>query len=459
VLFVFADQWRRQAVGFRNEDPVITPNIDNFAADSLVLDQAISCFPLCSPNRSTMMTGRFPLSTGVTTNCKTGLPVRMKPDEIGIGSLLKDAGYETGYIGKWHLDLPEQNVTPEPASGARGWDAYTPPGPARYGFDFWYSYGAYDNHMAPHYWKDSPEMIRVSDWSLAHETDVAIDYIQRRDRSKPFALYVSWNPPHQPFHMVPEKYLQMYDDDSLVLRPNVTGEGRQQAEKHLQQYYAAVTGMDDQFGRLLQALRDEGIADDTIVVLTSDHGETMGAHGWLEHKNIWYEESIGIPFFVRWPGTLRTGREDVLFNSADMVPTLLGLLGIPVPERIEGRNLSDVFMGRDADKPNSTFICHYPGSVKEHETARDRGLDIHAYGWRGVRTPDYTYVVDKPFGAGRAKRLLYDNGNDPYQMNPRQIEDVRTDPVALELERQLQGWLRKINDPFILPNGNDNLEE
>lgn len=449
LLFVFADQWRRQAAGFRGEDPVLTPSIDKFAEESLTMDNAISCFPLCSPNRSSMLTGRYPLSTGVTTNCKLGLPVMLNEDETGIGNVLKDAGYTTGYIGKWHLDLPEQNITPEPESGARHWDAYTPQGPKRLGFDFWYSYGAYDEHNVPHYWRNSPEMIQATEWSVKHETDVAIDFIRERDASKPFALYVSWNPPHHPFEQVPKRYLDLYEGQELELRPNVSGEGVDQAQRHLQQYFAAVSGIDEQFARLLELLEQEGLTGDTIVVLTSDHGEMMGAHGWLEHKNIWYEESIGVPFMIRWPGHLASRRDEVLLNSVDLAPTLLGLMGLPIPQRMEGTDLSALFQGGEMAKPTSAFICHYPGSLQEHAEARELGLDVNAYGWRGIRTSRYTYVVQRKFAADDAERLLYDNVADPYQLSPLAVVHVNSHHAVAGLEAELSAWLNKIGDSFV----------
>src|SRR5699024_7155536 len=131
IIYLFADQWRRHAVGHRGEDLVYTPHIDIFAKESMEFKQAVSTSTLCSLHR----------------------------DERCISDVLKSNGYETGYIGKWHLDLPEKNMTNNPASGADGWDAYTPPGPKRHGFDYWYSYGAWDEHLSPHYWQDSPEKI------------------------------------------------------------------------------------------------------------------------------------------------------------------------------------------------------------------------------------------------------------------------------------------------------------
>ncbi|WP_409342121.1 sulfatase [Paenibacillus sp. MBLB4367] len=466
ILYVFADQWRRQAVGFRNEDPVITPHMDRFAEESLSLGNALSCTPLCSPHRAALLTGKYPLTTGVYTNCKLGADIMLREDETGIGDVLKKAGYDTGYIGKWHLDLPEQNVTPEPPSGARDWDAYTPPGPKRHGFDFWYSYGAYDHHLEPHYWRDTPEMIGVKQWSPEHETDVAISFLESRKargaEDKPFALFISWNPPHSPFELVPDKYRKLYEGRNMPLRPNVkaepltahTGEtmegGVDKLQQYMRDYFAAVTGIDEQFGRLLETLRKLGLEGDTIVVLTADHGELMGAHG-LMAKHSWHEESIGIPFLIRWPDRIRAGTSDILLNSVDHMPTLLTLAGCEVPPAVEGTDLSASLRGGTPPLVTSAFLSAFPGrlpAIREFEAA---SLDNKRYGWRGVRTKRYTYVVHRGYAPDApVDRLLYDLKSDPYQVAPERVEDPVRHVVTEWLDSELRGWLARTNDPFEL---------
>jgi len=343
LLFVFADQWRRQAVGVMGEDPVITPNMDGFAQQGLLFENAVSVCPLCSPHRASFLTGKYPLSTGVFTNCKPSLDMMLSPQEVCISDVLKANGYDTGYIGKWHLDLPEQYNCVEPESGARDWDAYTPPGPKRHGFDYWYSYGTYDQHLSPHYWRDTPEMIKVDQWSVEHETDKSIEYIREHGKDKPFALFLSWNPPHSPYDLVPQKYRELYRDVDVKLRPNVktesleahTGEilgsGEELLRENIKNYFAAVSGLDDNFGRLLKTLKDEGLHENTLVVLSADHGDMLGSHG-LMAKHVWYEESIGIPMLMQWPGKIKKGREKTLLGSADIMPTLLGLMELPIPD-------------------------------------------------------------------------------------------------------------------------------
>ncbi|WP_435169036.1 sulfatase family protein [Paenibacillus glycanilyticus] len=465
IIYIFADQWRKQAAGYTGEDSVLTPNIDRFAQESLVFNHALSCTPLCSPHRAALMTGKYPQSNGVYTNCKNGADVMLSPDEICIGDVLKDAGYQTGYIGKWHLDLPEQNECPEPESGAREWDAYTPPGPKRHGFDFWYSYGAYDHHMKPHYWKDTPEMIQVEQWSLEHETDVALDFIRTKGREvdkAPFALFVSWNPPHSPFELVPERYKDIYNGRELNLRPNIspdhlaahTGEpfegGIHALLRYTRDYFAAITGMDEQFGRIWREVQELGLSENTLIVLSSDHGELMGSHG-LMAKHSWHEESIGIPCLMSWRGMIKQGSTDVLFNSVDIMPTLLGLAGIPVPASAQGLNLSGDILGTSHTDISSVFLCAFPGRKEAIESYAALGLDNRKYGWRGIRTRKYTYVVHKGYTPGsEVQRIWYDLEKDPYQLHPVRMKERPQTGLLLALEEELQGWLEVTQDPFEL---------
>lgn len=461
LIYIFADQWRRQAVGFEGEDQVFTPNIDTFAREGAIFSNAVTCSPLCSPHRASLLTGRYPISTGVYTNCKVGADVMLSSDEVCISDVLAESGYQTGYIGKWHLDLPELNVTDQPISAAAGWDAYTPPGPKRHGFKYWYSYGAWDEHLTPHYWKDSSEKIKVNQWSAQHETDQAINFIQNRDREQPFALFLSWNPPHSPFDQVPEKYKKLYDLDQIRMRKNVTqsaftvhtGEpvdgGIEELKDKQLNYFAAISGIDDQFGRILRLLKEEKLELNTIVVLTSDHGEMMGSHG-LMAKHVWYEESIGVPFFIRWPNVIPEKRTDLLLNTVDIMPTLLRLLDLEIPISVEGTDLSGFLLNRETGGPEEAFISAFPGRKEAIDAFVEAGLDNREYGWRAVRTYDYTYVLHHGYAPGdKLVRYLYDLKADPYQLQPERIENISEHPLARELERKLQCWLREMKDPII----------
>ena len=465
LVFVLPDQFRQQAIGYMNQDPVVTPNFDRFASESVVFTNAVSNYPVCSPYRAMLFTGKYCHSNGVISNCNSDTAeygIFLRESERCFSDVLHDAGYSQGYIGKFHLDTPlEANYkyTEGRRGGGAAWDAYTPPGPRRHGFDFWHSYGCCDWHLKPHYWVGDAkvdERIDVNEWSVKHETDVAVEYIHNRDGKhrepdEPFSLFAAFNPPHTPFQQVPAKYLEAYSgktNQDLLNRPNVSLDGRGAAAgEHVKNYFAAVTGIDENFGRILDALKEEGLEDNTIVVFSADHGEMMGSHG-LMHKGVWYDESLLIPFIIRWPGKLKPRRDDLLLNVPDAMPSLLSLMGLShqIPEDVEGSDYSGVILGEDTHRPSSALYLvmtpDWPGG-----------------GRRGLRTHRYTFVIQRRKGVERAASpfkieeetyILHDNQRDPYQI--RNVADENP-TVVKELTNELNHWLEKTKDPWLQNNG------
>jgi len=451
LVFVFPDQFRQQAIGFMNQDPVVTPNLDSFASESIVFTHAVSNYPVCSPYRAMLFTGKYPHSNGVLINCNSETVkynTFLKESDRCFTDILHDVGYSQGYIGKYHLDPPSE-ANYEYTEGRRGdgrvWDAYTPPGPRRHGFNFWHSYGCCDRHLQPHYWVGDAkvdERTDINEWSVKHETDVAVEYIlnrdgKHRDPDKPFSLFVAFNPPHTPFQQVPAKYLEAYSgktNEALLNRPNVSLEGKgAPAGQHVKNYFAAITGIDEQFGRILDSLKEEGLEDDTIVVFTADHGEMMGSHG-LMHKGVWYDESFLIPFLVRWPGKLKPLRDDLLLSVPDVMPSLLSLMGLRthIPKDVEGSDYSDAMLGKDIHRPTSApYLIMTP--------------DWPGGGKRGLRTHRYTFVIQRQKGKEETY-ILHDNQADPYQ-----IQNVANENPAVikQLTDELNQWLEKIKDPWL----------
>ena len=454
LLYIFADQWRAHALGCMGEDPVETPWMDQFCRESVCCSHAYSTFPLCTPHRGSLMTGKYPFSIGLWTNCKIGLEekIMLKPQETCIANVLKDSGYDTGYIGKWHLDSSELNFTSHPDSGAKEWDAFTPPGERRQGFDYWLSYGACDNHLDPHYWEDTPQQIKPGKWSAEFETDKALEYIEaHKDGEKPFALFVSWNPPHLPYELVPDEYYELYKDKDVCWRPNVPETMRTpEMETKARQYFAAVHGLDVQFGRIYQYLKENGLEENTLVVLSADHGEMMGSHSRMS-KNVWYEESLHIPLMMRQKGRLTPGEEKDLFASPDHMPTLLELLGIPVPDTCEGYSHAEgILTGKDEKAPKDMFICSYPGEADMVAAYAKRGMTHKAYGWRGIKTERYTYVCYNGYEPGEeTHEWLYDCKEDYYEMSPREIEPDCKDELILGFRKRLREYLDQLRDPFL----------
>lgn len=447
LVFMFPDQFRRQAIGYMNEDPVITPYLNKFASRSMVLTDAVSSYPVCSPFRAQLFTGKYPISNGVTTNCNSGNDVMLKQNECCLSDILYDSGYSLGYLGKWHLDKPHEPYVGRRRGrqGAKGgglvWDEFVP-AQRRHGFTFWYAYNCRDQHLNPRYWTTDAkrnEPIYFNEWSTKHEADVAIEFIRNpqgkyREPDKPFALFVAPNPPHTPFGQVPQKYVDMYRGKNykdLLNRPNVDlNNPHPQAKAHVQNYFAAVTGTDEQFGRILETLKEQGLENNTIVVFTSDHGEMMGSHNRM-HKGVPYEESIGIPFIIRWPGKIPARRDNLLLTPADIMPSLLGLMELAdcIPRDVEGSDYSSIMLGRGGKRPTSALylVCTGP-----------RG------GTRGLRTGRYTFTI-RPDKDGKKEILLFDNQKDPYQLN----NIAESNPKAVrKLTEELNRWLKKTNDTW-----------
>ncbi len=451
LLIVFPDQMRAHAQGFMQEDPVLTPVLDRFSQESLVLTEAVSNYPVCSPFRAMLMTGKYPHANGVLANCNTNgsqYGYELKATETCWSDILKQQGYSLGYIGKWHLDGPYkpyiecQNNTDDFA-----WNEWCSP-ERRHGFDFWYAYGTYDLHMKPMYWSTNANRQGaqyVEQWGPEHEADLAIRYIRNqegtfRDPEKPFALVVSMNPPHMPYDQLPEAYVQRYEHltlEDLCNRPNIPPAHTEWGDyyrKNIRNYLAMTTGVDAQFGRILAALKEHGLEQDTIVLFTSDHGNCLGIHDMIS-KNNHYEESMRVPFMLRWPGKIRPRRDDLLISSPDISPSLLQLMGFSklIPADTQGRSYADLFLTGEGDRPDSQLYIWIP--YGQPGWGR-RGLRTHQHTLSTSRMPDQPDEV-----------VLHDNREDRFQL--RNLAEQEKALVKILREEKLTPWLQKSGDPWL----------
>ena len=368
------------------------------AGEGVVFDLAVANIPVCTPWRAAFLTGQYPLTTGMFMN-----DVRLPVDRPTLGTVLNTAGYETAYIGKWHLDGP-----------SRG--GFTPPGPRRQGFDFWAVGNCTHDYMHSVYYRDTDDPLYWNGYDAVDQTSLAIDYIRSRERDKPFALVLSWGPPHNPYEAVPQQYLDQYPTDEIEVRPNCPDPNR----SDLAGYYAHITALDEQLARLGHVLDELGLMDDTVFVYTSDHGDMLGSHGRQRKQHPW-DESIRVPFVMRCPDQARTGlRIDSPFNVVDIMPTLLGLAGVPAPETCEGRDHAPAVRGEAYGDNEAAYIM----SIAPFSEYRGQP-------WRGIRTRRHTYVrnLDGPW-------LLYDNQEDPYQMR-----NLAGSADHAELQRRLEDQL------------------
>ncbi|MDC1105969.1 sulfatase [Prolixibacteraceae bacterium] len=452
IIFVFPDQMRGQAMGFENEEFVETPNLDKFKQESVNFSQAIANYPVCSPTRAMVFSGIHPLKNKVILNCNNKsekLGSELPKDVLCWSDILAKNGYDLGYIGKWHLDSPRSPyIKCKNNQGDTKWNEWCSPD-RRHGFKYWHAYGTYDYHLHPMYWDTDAtrdEFKIYDEWGPTHEATKTIDYIENkngkyRENEKPFALVVSINPPHTPYDKVPQKYKDVYKDldlEKLCDRPNIPAKGTKWGDyyrKHIKNYYACITGVDEQFGRILRALKDKGIEDNTIIVFTSDHGNCIGIHE-RNAKNNWYEEAMRVPFMVKVPGITNGKDLDYQLGSLDIYPTLLGLIGMSdkIPSNLKGIDYTPAITGKGKQK------------TVDHQWYTRMQYGSKVNGVRGIRDNRYTFVITNEKGKDQ-EVFLFDRRKDPYQLD--NIASKNKKKVR-QMTTLLKKDLNKFEDPFII---------
>ncbi len=423
VVYVLSDQHRAQSIGYAGDPDVKTPQLDALNNESLCLTTAVAGIPVCTPARACLLTGQYPLTHGLFLN-----DLNLRPSAVSIAQVFSEAGYRTAYIGKWHLD----------GHGRSG----CIPSQRRLGFEYWRTLECTHSYNESRYYADNDQKIRYWEgYDAEAQTACAIDYIRGRDRSCPFVLFLAWGPPHAPYSGAPEPYAGMYSPGDIGLRPNVPESAKAAARKDLAGYYAHISALDEYIGRLLAVLDEQGLAQDTIFVYTSDHGDMLGSQGNTKKQKPW-DESILVPFLLRYPRLLgRAGREEPApFDTPDIMPTLLDLAGLPIPHTVEGHSYADFFQGRGPRPAEAAVVQCISPFGQWH-----RGAGGKEY--RGLRTDRYTYTRDL-----EGPWLLYDNQSDPYQ-----LENLcgRSDwaSVQSDLEEMLRSMLAERHDTFL--NGDD----
>ncbi|MHC4563581.1 MAG: sulfatase family protein [Planctomycetota bacterium] len=442
LVYVFADQLRWASLGYNGDHWARTPNIDRLAEEGVNFCNAVSGHPVCAPYRASLMTGKYTSSTGMVINT-----LRMNPGHECFAHVLSRGGYETAYIGKWHLWGTKRGNYYDTEY------AYTPPGEYRLGFDdFWAAYNFLHNYYVAEYYGDSSKPVRVHGYEPDFQTDLAIEQIERMQAGdKPFAMFLSFGTPHDPWARIntPESDYKTFEWTEFDAEPPPnfltahdghrnawTGVGDGYAEEfpHIRRsYYAMTANLDWNMGRLMKALDHMGLQENTIVVFTSDHGEMFGAHS-RSGKCTFYEEAARVPFLVRWGDGIETGAEsDVCLNTPDIMPTLLGMMDLPIPEAVEGMDLSSHATGQGGDEPDGAFM---------------QGMaEVDGWGdgdeWRAMRTKQHTYAIYRDDGT----EMLFDNIADPFQMT-NLIDDPGSAEIAQRLRAGLKARMVELGDTF-----------
>jgi len=436
ILIVLSDQLRRHALSCYGDPDARTPHTAQLAADGVACDQACSTYPICVPFRFTMMTGEY-----AHTRLVPGIEWRMSPAERTLADEFNDAGYETVYIGKWHLDG---------GHGRMGSAVQTNRCPVKRAYQGrwqkWYGFELRNEPFDTCYFEDDdPTPRRIDGYQTDGLFDLGMNYLRDgRDAARPFCMVISVEPPHDPF-TAPEELQDAWEQRDITLPPNFEAEDdnhRNQLIRNRQRYNAMVENLDANVGRLRSFLAAHDLADDTVLVFLSDHGELAGAHG-LRAKQWPYEESVGIPLIVYDPRhSDRAGtRLSAPTCSEDLFPTFLGLAGLTPQNDLPGANLAPLIHGESDQLDREGVLLEFVAELRERPP-------FYNAVWRGFRSERFKYTVkgDK-FGAEPWQ--FFDLENDPYEMRNLIEDPAWADEIGRHHEL-LRARLEETLDPFVL---------
>ena len=445
VVVCMCDQLRAFEIGSYGNRVVRTPNIDRLAGEGLRFELAVTNNPVCMPARSSLMAGQYSRTcTGCLHNHEEmdadgtmtmpEYPVRRREQmlESTLAEQFKSMGYDTALIGKWHIH----------------------PAPDLLGFDDCLFPRNHHRYTGQTFVENSGDENVVEGHSVRFEADHVDAFLSARG-PRPFFLFYNISPPHMPLADMPERYLTMYSPNDIPLRPNVRVQGRLAYDEHRFKiylwdflyyqenlpttatlpedfdlrhltalYYGATSLVDDMVGRLMASLQANGLADNTIVVFVSDHGDNLGSHHSF-NKDLLIEESIRIPLIFhapeRWGPRVNSSQ---VAQTIDIMPTLLDLCGDEIPPHVQGRSLAEIVAsGRDVLEDDSAFIETSQGVI-------------------GIRTPTHMYGMrlDNDLRSIAEERYcFYDLRQDPYEyVNLAHTESQAE--LAGMLRRRLRQW-------------------
>ncbi len=445
LIFILTDQLRYDVLGYSGDSIAKTPNIDRLASESVNFINALSCTPVSAAYRASLFTGKYTSSNGMVIN-----ELRINPDQQALGHVLTNAGYETGYLGKWHL---YGNCSDHHADSC----AFVPRGKYRLGFDgVWKAYNFHHNYMSSYYYEDRPVKISYGEGTFEPEVQFkqAMEYLDEVAKSdKPFALVLSVGIPHDPWtkENLPDKYYQMFSPQQFPLPPTWSDVPDPMMDRNTQPkqwvdywkpnlsemkriYYGMTAAIDEYMGNLLKKIDELDLAENTILVFTSDHGEMFGQNGRI-FKMSFYDPSARIPLLIRYPDKLKANtKDDICINSVDMMPTLLGLMNLKVPKDVEGVNLSQRITTGKGLEPEMAFM-----QGMGHTFQWKDGFE-----WRAVRDKQYTYAR---YLKGN-QELLFDNLSDPLQTT-NQIENPQYAKVKQRMKEFMEKKMNELNDQFM----------
>ena len=470
IVFIMSDDHAAHAISAYGSRVNQTPNLDRLAREGALLRNVFVTNSICTPSRAAILTGQYSHLNGVT------MFNRFDSSRLTVARLLQQGGYHTGMIGKWHL------------------------GSDPVGFDTWEILPGQGAYMDPLLYTASGEKTYTGRYVTDVVTDLAIDFLKNRPPNKPFFLMLHHKAPHRPWEPdakyreqfanrripEPETLWDSYETRSDALRENqqrvandltnrdlklpppagvvdpeltkwlgakpmsvtitrngkeitLTGEPlvRWKYQRYMQDYLATVQSVDDNVGRLLDFLQANGLSRNTMVIYTSDQGFFLGDHG-LYDKRFMYEESLRMPFLVRWPAAIKPGtRSDAIGLNVDFAPTFLAAAGLPIPSDMQGRSLLPVLRGPTPADWRSSMYYRYYHDPGDHNTRAHYGVR--------TRTHKLIHFWNKD------QWELFDLANDPFELHNLYGEPGQ-EALTSSLKAELQRLKQAVKDEDQLAN-------
>ncbi len=447
ILLIHADQHRADCLGVNGHPFLQTPNLDQLAAQGANFTRAYTPIPLCTPARTSLLTGQWPMQHGVIANHGTEGERSLQDGTPTFSQALRDAGYFLGYVGKWGVD-PQRDPTnfgfhiylSEREYARQRQAMEIPPRPHT---NRWF--GETDPHIAP------------EQSQLAWGADMTIQLLQHAaQQEQPF--FLAWHPsePHLP-NVVPEPYASMYPPETIPPWPNFADDLAGKPYIHRQQrrtwgidgwtwaewapivgrYLGEITLLDHQIGRVLATLEELGLAENTVVIYSADHGDLCGSHGMIDKHYVMYEELVRVPLIVRWPRRVVAGQTIDAFVSSelDLAATFCDSAGVAAPATFAGQSILPLI------NPHKQELWR----VRPDIFTTYHGNQFGLYSQRMVRDEGWKYVWN-----ATAEDELYETITDPGELQNR-----ATDPLCAEqrhkLRQRLVAWMQQSNDQLLNP--------
>jgi arylsulfatase len=487
ILLIETDQQTAETLSLYGNKVLKTPALERLAGQGVVFEQAFCNYPACSPSRSSMFTGRYASTIGVHAN-----HMLINPNEITLPQVLKEHGYQTALIGKNHAFMDDAGKSYYPGA------VTDKPSLLHTVFD--YVRLAEHGHLVDGY-RDDPESAAAHEWAkqncwsspLGHGTNPArpekcgtyllgelmTDYLAEiRKDGQPFFTWLSFPDPHTPYQ-VPEPYASMIDPADVPLPPkdDLSGKPERQRVMHVMDamdcadddlirkvraiHYGMIRFIDDTLERIFNKLDALGLADNTVVIFTSDHGDSMGAHGLIQKHNAFYDSFTHVPFIVHVPGYQGPKRTSNLVELIDIMPTVLELAGVPVPYGCQGRSLAPFLRGEDYT-PREYVVMESgeegePVKLSDLSFRPEHPFDERYFVWcayrdawmgkgKSLRTHDWKLNL---YANGEGE--LYDLQNDPHELDNLFGREAY-EPVRTGLERKLLLWTMAKEDRLPMNN-------